>query len=116
MDIAGSTALVTGANRGIGRRFVDELPARGAERVHAAARGFFSFEWVDVPGIFLRRVDTDMMAGTDAPAIDPVDVARASLDGVQGGSLEVPADDPSRFVEAALAGDPAQLYGPASAR
>jgi NAD(P)-dependent dehydrogenase (short-subunit alcohol dehydrogenase family) len=38
MDITGSTALVTGANRGIGRAFVDELLARGAAKVYAAAR------------------------------------------------------------------------------
>lgn len=38
MKIAGSVALVTGANRGIGRAFVDELLARGAAKVYAAAR------------------------------------------------------------------------------
>jgi NAD(P)-dependent dehydrogenase (short-subunit alcohol dehydrogenase family) len=36
--IAGSSALVTGANRGLGRHFVDALLDRGAERVYAAAR------------------------------------------------------------------------------
>jgi NAD(P)-dependent dehydrogenase (short-subunit alcohol dehydrogenase family) len=238
MDIAGSTALVTGANRGIGRRFVDELLARGAKRVYAAARNpetitasdprvsplyldlldeksitdaaaiaqdvtllvnnagiatganlltddlgdvrrelethlfgtlrvirafapvlathgggaivnvLSVLSWVATPqgsgsysvakaaewnmtngvrvelagqktlvqGVHLGAADTDMMAGTDAPKIDPVDVARASLDGVQSDSLEVLVDDPSRFVKAALAGDPAQLYGPAPAR
>ncbi|PSM40487.1 short-chain dehydrogenase [Streptomyces dioscori] len=238
MDIAGSTALVTGANRGIGRRFVDELLARGAERVYAAARSpetitasdsrvsplyldlldeksitdaaaiaqdvtllvnnagiatgaslltddldgvrrelethlfgtlrvirafapvlathgggaivnvLSVLSWVATPhgsgsysvakaaewnmtngvrvelagqktlvqGVHLGAADTDMMAGSNAPKIDPVDVARASLDGVQSDSLEVLVDDPSRFVKAALAGDPAQLYGPAPAR
>jgi len=38
MDIAGRPALVTGANRGLGRHFVDALLARGAGRVYAAAR------------------------------------------------------------------------------
>ena len=38
MKIAGCVALVTGANRGIGRRIVEELCARGAGRVHAAMR------------------------------------------------------------------------------
>lgn len=37
MDLSKSTALVTGANRGLGRSFVDDLLARGA-RVYAAAR------------------------------------------------------------------------------
>ncbi|MFG2514098.1 SDR family oxidoreductase [Streptomyces sp. NPDC048584] len=236
MDIAGSTALVTGANRGIGRRFVEQLLERGAERVYATARrpesigirdprirplhldlldeesisaaakaaqdvtllvnnagistgahlltddldmvrqdlethlfgtlrvirafapvlasngggaivnllsvlswvataegsGSYSVakaaEWnmtngvrvelagqkTLVQGVHLAAADTDMMAGRDAPKIDPADVARAALDGVQAGAIEVVVDDPSRFVKSALAGDPAQLYGPSS--
>ncbi|PDP86677.1 short-chain dehydrogenase [Glycomyces fuscus] len=233
MDIAGSTALVTGANRGIGRRFVEQMLERGAEKVYATARrpesigvldprvaplyldlldgesvseaaaaardvmllvnnagistganlltdgldtirqdlethlfgtlrvirafapvlaangggaivnilsvlswvataegsGSYSVakaaEWnmtngvrveladqkTLVQGVHLAAADTDMMAGRDAPKIDPVDVARAALDGVQAGAIEVLVDDPSRFVKSALAGDPAQLYG-----
>lgn len=38
MDITGQTALVTGANRGIGRQFVLELLDRGATKVYAAVR------------------------------------------------------------------------------
>ena len=38
MEISGSTALVTGANRGIGRALVEELLGRGAAKVYAAAR------------------------------------------------------------------------------
>jgi NAD(P)-dependent dehydrogenase (short-subunit alcohol dehydrogenase family) len=38
MKIAGSVALVTGANRGIGRQFVDELLSRGAVKVYVTAR------------------------------------------------------------------------------
>lgn len=38
MQIKGATALVTGANRGIGKAIVDELIARGAKKVYAAAR------------------------------------------------------------------------------
>ncbi len=37
-QIAGTTALVTGANRGIGRAIVEALLARGAAKVYAAAR------------------------------------------------------------------------------
>ncbi|MBY5988351.1 SDR family oxidoreductase [Roseovarius atlanticus] len=37
-QIAGRTALVTGANRGIGKAFVEELLAAGAAKVYAAAR------------------------------------------------------------------------------
>jgi NAD(P)-dependent dehydrogenase (short-subunit alcohol dehydrogenase family) len=38
MDINGSIALVTGANRGIGRAFVEELLKRGAAKIYVAAR------------------------------------------------------------------------------
>ena len=35
---AGSVALVTGANRGIGLAFVRELAARGAKKIYAGTR------------------------------------------------------------------------------
>jgi peptide/nickel transport system ATP-binding protein len=38
MKVAGSVALVTGANRGIGRAFVEGLIAAGARKVYATAR------------------------------------------------------------------------------
>jgi len=37
-DAAGATALVTGANQGVGLGFVEALLARGARRVYAGAR------------------------------------------------------------------------------
>jgi NAD(P)-dependent dehydrogenase (short-subunit alcohol dehydrogenase family) len=47
------TALVTGANRGLGRRFATELVARGA-KVYAAAR---NPETVDIPGVVPIQLD-----------------------------------------------------------
>ncbi len=38
MKIEGATALVTGANRGIGKAFAEELLARGASKVYAGVR------------------------------------------------------------------------------
>jgi NAD(P)-dependent dehydrogenase (short-subunit alcohol dehydrogenase family) len=38
MDIKGCIALVTGANRGLGKSFVDALLAQGAAKIYAAAR------------------------------------------------------------------------------
>ena len=38
MDIKGKTALVTGANRGLGSAFVQELLNAGAAKVYAGAR------------------------------------------------------------------------------
>ena len=53
MKIAGSTALVTGANRGLGRQFAEQLLARGAA-VYAAAR---HPESIDLPGTVPIRLD-----------------------------------------------------------
>jgi NAD(P)-dependent dehydrogenase (short-subunit alcohol dehydrogenase family) len=74
-------------------------------RVELAGKGIL------VQGVHLGAADTDMMAGNDGPKIEPVEVARASLAGIESGSIEVLVDDPARFVKAALGGDPAQLYG-----
>ena len=38
MDIKGAVVLVTGANRGIGAEFVEQLNKRGAAKIYAAAR------------------------------------------------------------------------------
>src|SRR3984957_13986400 len=64
MQIEGSTALVTGANRGLGRRFAEELVARGA-KVYAGAR---NPESVDLAGVTPIELDIP----------DPVSVAAAA--------------------------------------
>lgn len=229
MDIAGSVALVTGSNRGIGRRFVTQLLERGAAKVYATARrpelvdiagvevlplditdhasvlaaaeragdvtllvnnagiatqsslltddldnvrremdthfwgnldmvrafapvlerngggaivnvlsalSWFAYpgsggyaaakaaEWnmtnavrlelapkgVLVQGVHLGAADTDIMAGYEGPMIDPAEAARAALDGVERGAIEVVVDDWSAMVKASLAADPAAFY------
>jgi NAD(P)-dependent dehydrogenase (short-subunit alcohol dehydrogenase family) len=54
MNIEGSVALVTGANRGLGLAFARELLARGARKVYAAARDPGS---VSLPGVVPVRLD-----------------------------------------------------------
>lgn len=46
MQIKNSVVLVTGANRGIGRAFVDALLERGARRIYAAARDLANLDAV----------------------------------------------------------------------
>ncbi|MFY1674682.1 SDR family oxidoreductase [Plantactinospora sp. WMMB334] len=62
-----------------------------------------------VTGLHMGAVDTDMMAGFDIPKLDPADVVRAALDGIEQGRLEVLADDWSQQVKTAVT-DPASFY------
>ncbi|MFI5934421.1 SDR family oxidoreductase [Actinoplanes sp. NPDC051494] len=64
MDITNSVAVVTGANRGLGRRFAEQLIARGA-KVYAAAR---NPEAIDLAGAVALQLDVT----------DPGSVARAA--------------------------------------
>ena len=72
MDIEGSVALVTGGNRGIGRRFVEELQQRGASRIYAAVR---RPETVDIPGVHQLRLDVTDPESITAAAEQASDVA-----------------------------------------
>lgn len=63
-----------------------------------------------VTGLHTGSVDTDMMAGFDIDKLDPADVARAGLDGIEAGKLEVLVDEASAHVKAALAADPSEFY------
>jgi len=63
-----------------------------------------------VQGVLLGAADTDIMKGYDGPKIDPRDVARASFDGLESGSIEVIVDEWTAMVKASLAGDPREFY------
>ena len=70
MDLHGATALVTGANRGIGWHFAHELLRRGA-KVYAGAR---RPELVDIPGVEVMTLDITDQASVAAAAAHAVDV------------------------------------------
>jgi NAD(P)-dependent dehydrogenase (short-subunit alcohol dehydrogenase family) len=69
MQIEGSTALVTGANRGLGRRFAEELVARGA-KVYAGARNPESVDLAGVTPIALDITDPASVAAAAAATGD----------------------------------------------
>jgi NAD(P)-dependent dehydrogenase (short-subunit alcohol dehydrogenase family) len=73
-------------------------------RLELAAQG------TQVTGLHLSAADTDMMAGYAGPLLDPADVVRTALDGIEEGRIEVVADDLTAHVKASLAGDPAAFY------
>jgi NAD(P)-dependent dehydrogenase (short-subunit alcohol dehydrogenase family) len=70
--------------------------ATDAMRLQLGPRG------VQVVGVHMGYVDTDMTAGVDAPKIAPSVVVRQVLDGLEAGALEVIADDLTRDVRAGL--------------
>jgi NAD(P)-dependent dehydrogenase (short-subunit alcohol dehydrogenase family) len=62
MRIDGSVALVTGANRGLGRAFARELVSRGAARVYGAARHPAAVTEPGVTPVALDITDADRVA------------------------------------------------------
>ncbi len=61
-------------------------------RVELAPRG------IQVSGLYVSFVDTDMSEKLDRPKSDPADVVRTALDGLQAGDLEILADDETRRI------------------
>jgi NAD(P)-dependent dehydrogenase (short-subunit alcohol dehydrogenase family) len=70
--LEGQTVLVTGANRGLGREFVEQLLTRGAAKVYAAARQPGSITSVDdrVVRLQLDVTDPESVALAAAAATD----------------------------------------------
>ena len=71
MEIQGSVAFVTGANRGLGRRLTEQLLARGAAKVYGGAR---RVEEVTTPGVVPVRIDLTDTASIEAAAAATGDV------------------------------------------
>jgi short-subunit dehydrogenase len=55
-------------------------------------------------------IDTEMAAGIDVPKISPESVAQQTFDAVEGGQVDVLADERSRFVKASLGQDHQLVY------
>ncbi|HEY2055223.1 MAG TPA: SDR family oxidoreductase [Solirubrobacterales bacterium] len=72
MKIEGATALVTGANRGIGKAFAEELLARGAAKVYAGVR--------DVAGVTDPRLVPVQLDVTDADRVKAVAAELTDVD------------------------------------
>jgi NAD(P)-dependent dehydrogenase (short-subunit alcohol dehydrogenase family) len=73
MNIQGTTALVTGANRGIGKAFANALLDRGAAKVYAAVRDVTSVTDPHLLPIQLDVTDPDRVAAV-AHKLDDVEV------------------------------------------
>jgi NAD(P)-dependent dehydrogenase (short-subunit alcohol dehydrogenase family) len=71
MELADSTALVTGANRGLGRHFAQQRLDRGAAKVFATAR---DPRTVDLPGVDVLQLDITDPASVAAVAAVATDV------------------------------------------
>lgn len=85
MELSGSTVLVTGANRGIGRHFAVAARERGARKVYATAR---RPELIDLPGVQTLALDiTDpasVLAAARAAGDVDVLVNNAGIGGTEG--------------------------------
>ena len=86
--------LPVGASYGVSKAAV--WSATDSMRLELAPRG------VQVVGVYVGYVDTDMASFTDAPKSDPAEVVRQVLDGVEAGADEVLADELTRNVRAQL--------------
>jgi NAD(P)-dependent dehydrogenase (short-subunit alcohol dehydrogenase family) len=86
--------LPIGATYGVSKAAV--AYATDSMRLELGPRG------VQVLGVYVGLVDTDMGKFSDAPKSDPADVVRQVLDGIESGADEVLADEGTRSVRAEL--------------
>ena len=72
MKIRDAVALVTGANRGIGLSFVEELLGAGARKVYAAARnpGAITLEAVEPVPLDVTKPESIAAAAQNCPDVN----------------------------------------------
>ena len=94
------------------------LPSAGAYAASKAAawsltdsaRLELADQGIQVIGVHMGLVDTDMAASTDAPKISPAELAGAGLDAIESGLDEVLGDDWTRLVKSGLTLAPSERY------
>jgi NAD(P)-dependent dehydrogenase (short-subunit alcohol dehydrogenase family) len=86
--------MPVGASYGVSKAAM--WSATDSMRVELASRG------VQVVGVYVGLVDTDMGSFSDSPKADPADVVRQVLDGIESGADEVLADEMTRVARAHL--------------
>lgn len=98
MEIAGSIALVTGANRGLGRVLTTALLERGAKTVYAAARNPESITDPRLTPVRLDVTDPASVAAVAERAADATLVINNAGVGSNGSLLTAPDLDAARKV------------------
>ena len=86
--------LPVGASCGVSKAAM--WSATDSTRIELAPRG------VQVVGVYVGLVDTDMAKFTDLPKSHPADVIRQVLDGIESGAEEILAEELTRKVRARL--------------
>jgi NAD(P)-dependent dehydrogenase (short-subunit alcohol dehydrogenase family) len=103
VQISGSVALVTGANRGLGQAYARELVRRGAAKVYGAARNPAAVTEPGVVPVALDITDAGQVAAAAAQCADVTLLVNNA--GVMKASTFIGPPDPGRRA----AGDGGQL-------
>jgi NAD(P)-dependent dehydrogenase (short-subunit alcohol dehydrogenase family) len=65
---------------------------------------------INVTGLHVGYVDTDLTSHLDVPKVSPQSVARQAIDAIAANAYEVLADDATRKLKSALSGDLTAIY------